>query len=302
MTKKTQEYIDLYNEFEAERKSAKTTVIVLTAVYFIIITVLLISICKDDSFSFFDLIFSRNRIWIFISPFAIGSGILIKTRRSLSRKYKSLIVYNTFEQIFDELHFKPDLGVSPNQLERCGLIAFGDDFKCDDYISGKYKGNYIEQCDVRTEKFCGRVMIFEFNKDFIFNLRISEKGFPLRKSNKSEYTEFNQSDKSSTESIAFNNEFDVYSKYDPEAFYLLTPQIMERLIVLKNKTEGRLLLSFSGSNLYVAVNNRQNAFEASIFGKLNIEKERNKVYNDIKLITNFVDELNLDEKIYKTYI
>lgn len=302
MTKKTKQYMDLYNEFELGQKSTRRVAYVVIIVYILMLIAFGAIFLSEYRDEFFHFLFYRENFLIIFFPLVLGGGFYFKSIRILSRQYKCLIVYSTLDRVFEDVEFKPDLGVSPNQLERGGLIAFGDNFKCDDYICGKYKGNFFEQCDVNAGGFYGRLMIFEFNKDFKFNLRISEKGFPLRKSDKSEYTEFKSRDRIGTESIAFNDEFDVYSKYDPETFYLLTVQMTERLIKLKNETDGKLLLSFAGNHLYAAVNSRKNAFEPPVFTKLNIEKESNKVYNDIKLITNFVDELKLDEKIYKTYI
>ena len=55
-----------------------------------------------------------------------------------------------------------------------------------------------------------------------------------------------------TENPAFNNEFTTYCEKASDAFYILTPQIMEQMIEAQ-KIYKRLVFNFDGDNLYIII-------------------------------------------------
>ena len=74
---------------------------------------------------------------------------------------------------------------------------------------------------------------------------------------------------------------------------------IESAMILKEQTEGRLLLCFVGGFLHVAVNSGHNAFEPPVFRRINGEELRNGTIHDISVITRFVDALRLDRNLFK---
>ena len=91
----------------------------------------------------------------------------------------------------------------------------------------------------------------------------------------------------------------VFAENEHEAFYILTPHIMQSLLKLREELKAPILLVFSGGRLHIGVYNGKDAFEGKIFGKIDIEAEKARMLEDLKLITNFVDELSLERDIYK---
>ena len=63
------------------------------------------------------------------------------------------------------------------------------------------------------------------------------------------------------ESVDFNSELKVYSENELDAFYLLTPHFMERLIYMDNKYNDKISFSFQDKKLYMAIDNRIDTFE-----------------------------------------
>ena len=55
-----------------------------------------------------------------------------------------------------------------------------------------------------------------------------------------------------TESEAFNARFAVFAEEEHNAFYILTPQILERIIAFADTAGDAVYLVFSQSELYVA--------------------------------------------------
>ena len=105
--------------------------------------------------------------------------------------------------------------------------------------------------------------------------------------------------KVSMEDMEFNKEFKVYAQNELDAFYVLTPNCMEKIKELKDKTKGRLLLCFINNRLHVGLYNNKDLFEANIFKKINLEEEQNKTLNEMKIITEFVDTLDLDNDLFR---
>ena len=53
------------------------------------------------------------------------------------------------------------------------------------------------------------------------------------------------------------------------------------------------------NKLHVAVNNGEDSFEYNVLNPINEEEIEQDIIKDIKLITDFVNELNLDNNLFK---
>ena len=142
-------------------------------------------------------------------------------------------------------------------------------------------------------------MIFDFNKSFKANIQVSQKRFSNSKINnwgaKIKYKKVKMEDQE------FNNNFTTYAQDEHDAFYILTPSLMEKIKKLKDTISGKLLFCFIDNKLHIGIQNNKDSFEHSIFTKINEERVTNEISKDIKLITNFVDELSLDNNLFKIY-
>jgi hypothetical protein len=74
---------------------------------------------------------------------------------------------------------------------------------------------------------------------------------------------------------------------------------MEKLKNISNKVKGKLLFCFIDNKLHIGIYNREDSFEHSIFQKINEEQVIKNISKDITLITNFIDELNLDNDLFR---
>ena len=103
------------------------------------------------------------------------------------------------------------------------------------------------------------------------------------------------------ESTDFNKRFLVYAQDAHDAFYIITPHIMEKIIKLSGDSKGKILLCFINNQLHVGLYDNDDSFEpSSCFSTIDTERVTQDVLSDINKITMFVDELELDNDLFKS--
>ncbi len=102
------------------------------------------------------------------------------------------------------------------------------------------------------------------------------------------------------ESAVFSKQFRVYAQSEHEAFYILTPAVIDRIQNLTANTRGKMTLCFVDNKLHILIQNRKGHFEpGSIFRPLQDEKKLQDVRSQIEVTTKFIDELRLDNDLFK---
>lgn len=235
--------------------------------------------------------------------------------------FKKIFVEEDLKRIFDNLCYNPEKGLPSKVIDSTDMIDMGDRYSSNDYISGQYKGINFEQADVHIEErhvtydsdghtqvsyvtiFKGRWLVFEFNKSFKAKLQVRQKGFDNAKVKTFFVKKDEKFKRINLESEGFNKNFKVYAQSEHEAFYLLTPALMERIERLCKNNGGKFLFCFIDQKLHIGLQNGKDSFKpTSVFRKLDVEKIKQDVSGDILLITQFVDELKLDNKLFKVEV
>lgn len=239
-----------------------------------------------------------------------------KQKREYILKFKKYFVQSALKTVFTDLTYHPEQGMPRDVIASTKMMYMGDRYTSNDYISGRYKDIGFRQADVHIEEerestdsdgntttywvtiFRGRWMIFDFNKTFKADLQVCQKFFGNNKI--SNWGNDKKFEKVKLESVDFNKRFNVYAQSDHEAFYLLTPPIMEKIIKLDDMNQGRLLLCFIDNKLHIGLYDGKDSFEhAPVFSQINEEQVRSNISNDIKQITMFIDELDLDNDLFR---
>ena len=96
-----------------------------------------------------------------------------------------------------------------------------------------------------------------------------------------------------------NKIFSVYSDNSHDAFYILTPHFMEKLLNVRSKLKCGMMFGFKNSKLFVAIDNRVDSFEYDVFKPIDEEKISKDIEEDIKIIIDFIDDLNLLNDLFK---
>lgn len=255
----------------------------------------------------------------FIFTFFVGvvtKAIITSSSAKLYMKaYKDYFIKRSLEKIFTDLKYEPDRGISEKVIEDTGMMYMGDRYSSNDYFEGKYKNVNVKQADVHIEEeqqttdsdghttttwvtiFEGKWMIFDFNKTFTANVQVSQKGFGNSRVNN--WGEKNKYKKVEMEDAEFNKMFRIYAQNEHDAFYILTPSLMEKIKNLARTVSGKLLLCFINNELHIGLYNYKDSFEHSVYKKIDEEKINDDISKEIKIITNFVDELDLDNSLFR---
>ena len=291
-------------EVEILRKKAKKNALI--GIFLSIGLAILMSLITKGPFLFF---------FILIIGIIITSIINKKPTREFTLAFKEVFVKKSLETVFTDLVYEPEKGLNSAIIANTRMMNMGDRYTSNDFISGRYKNINIVQADVHIEEehqttdsdghttttwvtiFRGRWMVFDFNKLFKANIQVSQKGFGnSRINNWGSQVKYK---KVMMEDQVFNNNFRTYAQDEHEAFYILTPSLMEKIKNLTNNISGKLLFCFVDNKLHIGLQNGKDSFEHSIYKQIDEEKVTSEIQKDIKLITNFVDELSLDNTLFR---
>jgi hypothetical protein len=146
-----------------------------------------------------------------------------------------------------------------------GFFAVPDRYFGSNYLTATYDGISFEKANYRLQKLethtdskghsyttyedyaQGTMYRFQYDRDFGQVVKVLEKQGMLS------YAKGNLQ-KVETEYILFNKKFLTLASDATTVFYLLTPQIQEKILSLENKFKGQFYLAFIGNELFIAVN------------------------------------------------
>ena len=218
-----------------------------------------------------------------------GGTKFFKTQKELNALYKDTFVKGPLQQNFENVTYNPEQGFDKETVRNFNLVRMSGIFSSEDYIRASYQGVNFEMAQVYVAHdsdnpsksdicFKGRMMIFDFPDKVVSSVTIFSDTFKHRafsdKDAKDNKVEF--------ESAEFNRLFDVYSLSPHDAFYLITPQFMERLFSLQSKYNS-IVVSAVGNRVIFGFNEPDNnAFDSkNLYVGTSNEDEMKKVQADI---------------------
>ena len=291
-------------------KSINTIFIIL---YLVIFAFTLFLFIMSKAFTYFFLfIVVCELVFVVVIAEIVKMIIVGDDIRIFKKEFKNVFVLNALNKSFDNIKYIPENGIDKITIENTGMMNTGDRYTSNDFVSGTYKGINFIQSDIHIEEereikdtdgnertvwetiFLGRWMIFDFNKNFKANIRVSSSYF-----NGSTFLWGKKYKRVKLEDEEFNKKFSVYSENEHEAFYVLTPHFMEKLKRVKQELNCEVMFCFIDNKLHIAISNNTDSFEPNVYKIINEEEIENKVTKDIKLITDLVTDLNLDNDLFK---
>lgn len=285
----------------------------ITGIIGICIFSLIVFITGGFSFDFFTII--HTLIFTLVPTIILGTIITAifssKDVKKFNDLYKKNIVEATFKELFTDVVFDVDKGIDYSIIANTGMMDMGDSFTSNDYVTGKYKDINFASSDVNITEthtdsdgdshtvtlFSGQWYIFDFNKVFKANVQVKDVHFSnartYRRKGESKYQ------KVELEDIDFNKKFVCYAQEPLDAFYIITPRMMEKLKATKEKMKHSLMLCFVDNRLHIGVSTGKDLYEPNLRKKVNLEAARAVVLNDLQPIIDFVDGLELDNNLFK---
>lgn len=233
-----------------------------------------------------------------------------RTYETFNQAFKGAYVLQTVETAggFSDLSYTPKGGFSYNELRDSLVVNSGEYkyFKSEDQLSGTLYAVPFSYSDVVTQYlkrngkkseirtiFSGQVMRFTLPEDFKWSfghLQIFEKEFLSNlKGRTAPY-------KVQTENEAFNRRFEIFAADEHNAFYLLTPRMLEQIARFADFANCQIALTFVGMSLYVAVDRPHSMFNASI--RQSLAKQKQLIFNDALLLKKAGEILLLETDAY----
>ncbi len=247
------------------------------------------------------------------SGILIGSvvlGLLIyafsadKGAEKWAAKYKEDVI-GTIVQLFFGAQgvYEPQNG--HNEAQFIGTELFSEEpdrYEAEDLIKGQVDKTAISFSEVHAEYktttskgqaswhtiFRGMLFTADFNKHFNGRTIVKEKGFW-------DFIAFGNID---LENPQFNKQFGVYADDSIEARYILSPALMEKMLLLNQNWGGSLGFSFIRSQLTIAIPMNTNFFEVSVWSKINQDSQWLKDWQIIADLVSVVNDLDLNTRIW----
>lgn len=283
---------------ETVRKCNKNNMIF--AFIIVIILVLLFFIFKVFDVRFLFLIF------VVYIPFGIMNE---KVKSEYKNTFMKSLLPIAVKNILTDVQVDVNNGIPSYVIQETHSMSTGDRYDSSNFVSGKYKDIKVMMSDVHIQDehedseghtsyvtiFLGQWMIFDFNKNFKSNVQIWEKkvfgGISRRWKSSLKKVEL--------EDIEFNKKFKVLSENELDAFYIITPKLMERVKAVEAAINGTIMLVFYNNQLHVAVYNNKTTFNVNIHKTINFEEFARESLKDLDAIIKFVDILELDNDLFK---
>lgn len=249
--------------------------------------------------------------WIWV-PFIIGIVdivllVIVSSVLSgrLTQYYKETIVPQFLGQFCEEGTYNPDAGIGEMIFRACNLFRSPDLYSTEDLIEGRIGQTAFRFAEVHAQEkrtthtkngtrttwvdiFRGFFFVADFNKHFRGQTTLVPNYWG------SKWLAGKQ--RVQLENTRLMKEFLVCSTDQTEARYLLTPGLMERIMVLWDKYPGMLSISFTGSNIIIARNSSRNCYEAGIWKAL--DKCLKRDLEAVRGLTGIVEELNMNTRIW----
>lgn len=247
---------------------------------------------------------------LFLVLMFVGGSLYSKSH-GVAKKLLSDNVINVVlkEALGDNVEYNPWGKMKPATME------FPFSYNCadgSDHIKAVYNGLNIELGDVelmneieieidsenenlqkttqRDTVFKGQWLTCDFGKELAGQVYISEWTKKNRKSMKSNVTMDNEQ---------FSKRFCVRTDNPEDAYYILTPHMMEYIITMADKSGGTVYLSFlRNGKMNIAIQTGRDFFELGN-SNANVEELRRKFLDELRWFTDIVDTLRVEDTLYK---
>lgn len=214
-----------------------------------------------------------------------------KTYNLFNDNYKNKYVLLKIREVpgFLNLKYVAKQGISFQELSKVKLLPGSAEsfFVSQDYFEGIYDTIRFRSSTVETYEpnnsslavFEGQVICFSSFHEF----KISETAiqiFPKKQNSKMKDMTFHE--KVETESEAFNSMFSVFAQDEHNAFYILTPEVMEDIMEFYKIIDNNIYIVFHDRYMYLGCEQMRNPFNAQV--DVPIEEQSKKIGMATELI------------------
>ena len=212
--------------------------------------------------------------------------------------FKSRYVLRTIQDmgIFGQLSYDPRAGFTHDDIRNAAVVNCGDKryFESEDLLTGCYRGVRFAFSDVTTKRmvrrgkrseldtlFDGQVIRFDRfdqQKRSSGHLQIFQKEFL------SDLRGWTAEHRVETDSAAFNSRFQIYAADEHNAFYILTPHLMEKIQRFQELAGEQIAVTFRGAAMFVAISRTRSIFDAVV--DMPVAEQKALILSDMELLKN----------------
>ena len=297
---------DLEQRIEKARRNSKTGVVFMVA--------------GGAAFMLSQRLMAEEGVFIVLGLVAMLAGLLVlgigiaaqySARGEMRNYLGGTVIPVVLSQVFDDLEYEKN-GYIDGGLIKSVDMSFPfrfDDVIGSDHVRGTYRDVHVELSDIRlmtvstytaTDKdgnprteekrktvFQGQWLILDFHKELSADLCVFEGG---RK----------RSGQIETESAAFNEKFGISCDSAHDAFYILTPHMMEHILTMDQRAGGGISLHFlKEGKVHVAVNSGRDHFEAGSLEYVKVSELLRRFRDEVWYVTDLIDTLLTVDTLYK---
>ena len=262
--------------------------------------------------------FKAMNVWlcltlVLLSAISLAIFIVwnIKSSSALNKKdnksytieeYKAHIIKKAIGDKVSEIIYEPYCGLPQSVYCDVNIASRGKTYHREDFITGKYNNVYFVQSDLNVSSkntgseqrrtfthFSGRWIVIDYPKKFSGTVIVKDKDFVGISRNDLEVI--------TLENPTFNEMFTVSTNDVQLGYYILTPQLVERFMELKQSSKGAIIACFKNGMLHIGIHNRENAFELDV-NNLDIAKDTESFAKDFSLVSKTIDILEVNNGFY----
>ena len=238
-----------------------------------------------------------------MAPFGIYAFLKRIITKEIRGKFKNQVVAKVVKDINPNFIYLKDLHISESEFNQTGIFSTeGRIFEGDDLISGEIESVKFKMSDVRLKEirrrgkstqivdiFKGVVFIAEFYKNFSSHTTVLGS---------SEAKTFGK--KIKVDNVDFNNHFRVYTDDEINAFYILSPNFMQRFLKLQKRLDCVINVVFLENKIYLYIDNGKDNFEIDLNSSLlQIAVVFDTYKRELESFFQIIGDLKLNTKIFK---
>jgi len=195
------------------------------------------------------------------------SGINHTKIKALSNEFKTTYLPAALEAVLPGSVYNLNGGFDELELYRSKVLTKADRYASEDLFMGEWDGIKFKSADVTMKEvrstgksttvvtvFQGRVYRLDFPIPFLTDMLLYQSKFVLKWG-------LGEFERVQTESVDFNAGYQVFAKDPLNAFRILKPDFMEKLLELDRQTIQKISLSFQDVHLYIAIDTREDTLD-----------------------------------------
>ena len=292
-----------------KKQQSKKNIFLLTWLSLFILAIFILAISDDPAPGIVAIIISV--IYLVVVLILINSIV-----KKYKRIFKDVVISPLIKAINPNLSYSKESCISREKYMASKIfLTHPDIYKGEDYVWGMVDKTIIEFSELHTQYkthdskgrtqyhtiFKGLFMIADFNKDFKGSTVVmpdyGEKTFGF-------IAKFFQKMNMMRDQLVymedpvFEKDFKVYSNDQIEARYILSTDVLSRIISLKQKFGKNIHLSFVSSKIHIAISMIKNLFDPKMRQSVmnaNIIKE---FYDQVEGCIQIIDDMNLNTRIW----